>query len=383
MVDGPSPPSGLRRVVVIGAGLIGGSLALAIKRRRTDTRVVCLDLPHRLSAVRNAGVADEVGSALDLADHLPDCGLVVLATPVDIILNLLDEIGPRLTPGTIVTDVGSTKAEICRKARTALPDGVHFIGGHPIAGSERSGVEAADPLLFNERVYMLCPDQETPPEAMLAMLDIVEDLSAVPVTIEPEEHDRILAVVSHVPQLVAIALVHAALEDDGTHGLLDTIVGPGFLSLTRVAASDFEVWRSILDTNLRAIRGGLDRLEASLAAVRGSLGTAELGALWQSVSSRRRKMSVDTLPRPRKAELRQLVDRYDEQILKALGNRLNAVRKIGTIKQSAAMPVGDPDRERKLMTARLEWARALDVPEEAVEELFQVIMKHSRKMQDR
>jgi prephenate dehydrogenase len=258
---------------------------------------------------------------------------------------------------------------------------VHFVGGHPIAGLETSGVEAADPLLFNERVYMLCPDQETPPEALLAVLDIVDDLSAVPVTIEPEEHDRILAVVSHVPQLLAIALVHAALEDDGTHGLLDTIAGPGFLGLTRVAASDFEVWRSILETNLPAIRRGLDRLEASLAAVRSSLGSEELGALWQTVSSRRRKMSVDTLPRPRKPELRQLVDRYDEQILKALGNRLKVVRKIGAIKQSAEMPVGDPDRERNLMRTRLEWARALDVPEEVAEELFQVIVKHGRKAQ--
>ena len=383
MSDGPSDGSGTGRIAVIGAGLVGASLALAIKRRRHTAHVTCLDLPHRLGAICDAGVCDAACSTLDAPSVLPECGLVVLAAPVQAILTLLPEIAPHLAPGTIVTDVGSTKVEICRKAREVLPETVHFVGGHPIAGAETSGVDAADPLLFKGRVYMLCPEQTTPPEVMLALIDWVEDLMALPVTIEAEEHDRILSIVSHVPQLVAIALVHAALADDATHGLLDTIAGRGFLDLTRVAASDFEVWRGILATNMPAIRAGLDRLEKSVGEVRGALESGELALLWQRVSGRRRRMSVDSVPRPRKPELRALVDRCDEQILKSLGNRLRVVHQIGEIKKTHDMPVLDPDRERKAVQARLEWARALDVPADLVTELFQVIMKYSRMAQDR
>lgn len=368
-------------VSVIGGGLIGGSLALALKRRRPDARIVLLDRPQRLPAIRDAGIGDHVGTIQEAARYLPESSLVVLATPVEVILTLLSEIAPHLRPGTLVTDVGSTKSRIVQTAQTVLPEQVNFIGGHPIAGAERSGIEAADPLLFNERIYLLCPSPSTPPEALLTLIDVVEDLLAVPVTIEPEEHDRILAAISHLPQLLAIALMRTALDMDKTHGLLETLAGSGFLDLTRIAASDYNVWGAILNTNEKGLAVAFDHFQQSLETVQQAFGEGDLGDMWSEVAQRRRKMSLNGLPRPRQPDLRKLIDRYDEQILKALGNRMRIVKRIGRLKVDQTAPVHDPDRERRLLAKRREWARALDLPPELVEALFENIMQASKKIQ--
>lgn len=370
-----------KRITVIGCGLIGGSICLALKRKRPELQIVALDLPERIAAISEAGVADIVGTLDQAEKYLPQSSLVILATPVEKILELLTQIGPLLAPGTIVTDVGSTKALIVNEAKKHLPEQVSFIGGHPIAGMEHSGVEAADPLLFKGKVFMLCPSTDTPSKDLLYLIDLAEDLFAIPVTIEAEEHDRFMAMISHVPQLMAVALVDAALKDDSTHGLLDMIVGRGFLDITRIAASDFAVWKGILGSNKAAIESALDRLEGSLDELRHNLGEHGLEAMWQKVSARRRKMSLENLPRLRQPELRKLIDRYDEQLLKALGNRLRVAKKIGQLKADQRAPVHDPDRERRLIAERLKWAEALGLDPDLVKTLFESIMENSRRVQ--
>jgi prephenate dehydrogenase len=346
-----------KTLTVIGCGLIGGSICLALKRTRRHWRIIGLDLEERIPAVEEAGVCDEVHPIQDASNYLPASTIVILATPVEILLSQLEMIIPHLRQGTIVTDVGSTKMRIMERARELVPQGVFFIGGHPVAGSEKSGVEAADPLLFSERVYAICPHPDTPPEALLQVIDVVEDLLALPVTIEAEEHDRIMATISHVPQLVAMALMHAALEEDATHGLLDMVAGPGFLDLTRIAASAFQNWRGILETNREAIQ--------------------------HSLSRRRRRMGLESLPRMRKPDLRSLIDRYDKQIMGAVGNRMQLVSKMGTLKHHQDHAVRDPEREQRLLAQREEWGRALDLPPTLTQELFSVILKHSVQAQRR
>jgi prephenate dehydrogenase len=369
------------KITIIGCGLIGGSIALALKRRRPDLAVACLDLADRLPSMREAGIAEEVGTLDDLAAHVPDSSIVILSTPVQVTLETLARIRPFLRAGTIVTDVGSTKKRIMTEAHGLMPSGIHFIGGHPMAGSERSGVEAADPLLFSERVYVLCPYQDTPPEALLSLMDLVESLPALPVTIDPEEHDRIMAMVSHLPQLISVALMHAAQAADSTHTMLDTLAGRGFLDMTRLAASDYEVWSGILETNGDAIQETLDRFNRSLSMLREAIAKGEAALIWEQASKRRRTMGSDSRARLRKPDLRSLIDRYDKQILAMLGHRMQVVRKVGGLKATQSAPVRDPDRERRMLLQRGEWGKSLDLPPELIDELFAVILRHSHRIQ--
>jgi prephenate dehydrogenase len=186
---------------------------------------------------------------------------------VQYVPDTLSAIKPFLKENAIVTDAGSTKNKIMARAHDLMPPGAYFIGGHPMAGAERSGVEAADPLLFSDRVYALCPYRDTPPDVFLTLLELVESLGAVPVTIDPEEHDRILAMVSHLPHFIAVALMHAAMADDAEHGMLEKMAGRGFLDITRLAASNYLMWKGIMTTNAEAISEALECFNRSLAFI--------------------------------------------------------------------------------------------------------------------
>jgi len=369
------------KITIIGCGLIGGSMALALKRRRPEHTVACLDLPERIPAILEAGVADQVGTLEELSTHIPESSIVMLATPVQSVLTTIALLRPFLREHTIVTDVGSTKKRIMAEAQKLLPAGVHFIGGHPMAGSEQSGVEAADPLLFSDRVYVLCPYPDTPSEALLSLLDLVESLLALPITIDPEEHDRIMAMASHLPQLISVALMNAALAGDAEHAMLEKLAGRGFLDMTRLAASDYGMWEGILETNKEAVEQAVEQFGRSLSFLSGGISGNEIGIAWEQAGKRRRKMGPDSLARPRKHDLRSMIDRYDKQLLAALGHRIEMARKIGKLKMSQASPVVDPDRERRLMQQRREWGKSLSLPEELVDELFAVILKHSSRIQ--
>jgi prephenate dehydrogenase len=369
------------KITIIGCGLIGGSIALALKRRRPEYTVACLDLPERIPAIREAGVSDTVATLDEASSHVSESAIVLIATPVQSVLPTIAAVAPFLKEQTIVTDVGSTKKYIMEEAQKLLPPGVHFIGGHPMAGSERSGVEAAEALLFSDRVYVLCPYADTPPGALLQLLDLAESLLAQPITIDPEEHDRIMAIASHLPQLIAVALMHAALAGDASHGMLAKLAGRGFLDMTRLAASDYGIWEGILETNREAIRLAIEQFGQSLAIISKGISGRQLGIAWEEAARNRRKMGPDSLPRPRKHDLRSLIDRYDKQMLSALGHRIETARKIGKIKMSQAAPVVDPDRERRLLQQRKDWGKSLSLPEDLIEELFSVILKHSSRIQ--
>jgi prephenate dehydrogenase len=371
----------VEKITIVGCGLIGGSMALALKRRRPGLYITCLDVPERLPAIRDAGVADLAGTADDLETHVPESGIVILATPVQTILDTLGQLRPFLRENTIVTDVGSTKKRVMAEAHDLMPPGVHFIGGHPMAGSEHSGVEAADPLLFSDRVYVLCPYPDTPPDALLSLMDLAENLLALPITMDPEEHDRIMAMVSHMPQLISVALMHSALAGDAEHAMLDKLAGRGFLDMTRLSASGYGMWKGILETNSEAIKRAVRRFYESLALLSGDAPEGEVSLIWEQAGRRRRKLGPDSLARPRRHDLRGMIDRYDKQLLTALGHRTEMARKIGRLKRNQAAPVVDPDRERRLMRQRLEWGESLNLPRELVEELFAVILKHSSRIQ--
>lgn len=356
-------------------------MALALRRRRPELEIACIDLPERIPAIREAGITDQVGTIDNLQDHAPESAIIIVATPVQSVLETVRRLQPFLREGTIVTDVGSTKRKIMSQAGKMMPAGAHFIGGHPMAGSERSGVEAADPLLFSDRVYVLCPYPDTPPDALLTIMDLVENLLATPITIDPDEHDRIMAMVSHLPQLISVALMQSARAGDAEHGMLDKLAGRGFLDMTRLAASDYGIWKGILETNEEAIGQAVERFIQSLSELNEGMLEKKTALAWEKAGKHRRKMLPDSLLRPRKHDLRSMIDRYDKQILSALGHRIDVVRRIGKLKMNQAAPVVDPDRERRMLHQREEWGKSLGLPQELIQDLFAVIIKHSSRIQ--
>jgi len=368
------------RITVLGGGMIGGSICLGLRGARPRTEVVCLDLPQRLGAIAAAGVADVVAAVDRGGELVARSALVIVATPVGEVPQVLARIAPHLAAGTIVTDVGSTKDWIARRAAEVLGGGVWFVGGHPIAGSERSGVAAADPLIFVDRPWVLCPRPDTPVEALLVVTELIQDLQAIPVTLEPEEHDRLLAAISHAPQLLSTALMTAAERSVAGHGLLELLAGSGLLDMTRLAASDFRVWQSILATNEAAVREAMVGIRQSIDEVLAALDSGRLAPLWERAARRRREIGGDG--RPGAIELRDAIDGCDRRLLGALGERVRAVRAMGRLKREAGRPVRDEDRERQMLARRLEWGRALALPPALVEALFGEIVAHSRLVQE-
>jgi len=278
-VTAPSQPRrrlaqpAFRQGTLVGVGLIGGSLALALREAGTVGRVVGVERAECLDETRAAGVVDAVFPAEEIAQALSGSDLVVLAAPIGPLLETLGGIGPHLAPGALVTDVGSTKERVCRAAE-GLPESVHFVGGHPMAGSERRGVSCADPLLFQDAAWALCPTTRRVPDALLARLRaLIRSLGAHPIELEPVRHDRLAAAVSHVPYLVAAAMSNAVGRLGEVDPLAPRLAAGGFRDVTRTASSPYALWRDILATNVGAIghqlaafRRSLDRLEQALGS---------------------------------------------------------------------------------------------------------------------
>jgi prephenate dehydrogenase len=226
--------------------LIGGSLALALRRAIPDIQIAGVDKPEILKRALDLNIIDVAGPG--------PADLVVLATPVGDILRLLDELSPG---NALITDVGSTKVAICDKAQQR---GIPFIGGHPMAGMEHSGPEAADASLFEGAPFFLCSIPSTPPDAAEKMRNLINAIGAVPHAIAPKDHDRLVALISHLPQIISSALA----EQTSGHG---NMAGPGLRSMTRMAASPFHVWRDIFKTSgylPRELQAFIQRLQAIL-----------------------------------------------------------------------------------------------------------------------
>jgi prephenate dehydrogenase len=221
-----------QRVTIFGVGLIGGSLALALKRAFPEIRIAGVDKPEVLDRARRLKIIDAVTPG-EVVGH---DDLVVLATPVGEILKLLDQFTRN---HRLVVDVGSTKLTICRKAERL---GVPFIGGHPMAGLEQSGPEAASADLFREAPFFLCPVQSTPAGAVDEIQAMVRAIYAIPRVITPEEHDRLVARISHLPQILSTLLA----DQTAPH---KEFAGPGLRSMTRLAGSPFHIWRDIFKTS--------------------------------------------------------------------------------------------------------------------------------------
>lgn len=256
-----------RRVTVLGTGLIGGSIGLGLRAADPEAEVAGYDpdgaaAEAALRAGAVTSVAPDPVAAADGAD------LVVLAGPVDATGPLVDALAGNVGEGAVVTDVGSAKAAVVAAGEKAF--GRSFVGGHPMAGSERHGVDAATADLFRDAWWILTPTRATSPEAYARVADLVARLGAKPVAVSPGRHDSLVARLSHIPQLTASALVDLAAGAGDREALLGLAAG-GFRDVTRIAASNPDLWVTILRSNKPSILDALGTLNRKLTAVAGSI----------------------------------------------------------------------------------------------------------------
>lgn len=250
---------------IIGLGLMGGSLGMALGRHGVVEERWGYD--HREDVMEEARNRDAVDRTGELPAALEAADLVVLALPVRQASEMIRQIAPLLKSGTMVTDLGSTKKTILDAMSRWLPRGIVAVGGHPMTGSEKAGIRAADPLLLENAVYLLTPAAGTSRQAVATMEKMVRAIKAYPVVLEAEEHDQLVALVSHLPHLLAVALVNTVRHAEGEQELIRVMAGGGFRDTTRIALGDTSVWYDIFSTNSHHLKESLQRFQEELKAL--------------------------------------------------------------------------------------------------------------------
>jgi prephenate dehydrogenase len=263
------------RVGLLGAGLMGGSFGLAVRKHAPSARVTGWDREAVLARAMERGAIQE--SAPSLAAAVRDADLVYVALPVGATLELLPQIAQHARADALVTDACSVKQPVCRAAASCFAGGrARFLGGHPLTGREQGGIENATAELFvGTRYALIAGPQETDPR-VLQFTALVECLGARPAWLEAETHDWAVAIISHLPQLAAVALAAVAREETDETGLPLELAGPGLRDSLRLAGSRYESWRDICMTNAENIGPALDRLIQALDHLRANLKTREL-----------------------------------------------------------------------------------------------------------
>jgi prephenate dehydrogenase len=258
------------KVTIVGCGLIGASFALALRRSGACRRIAGWD--SSASVLREAltqGVIDETDRAF-AENETCVSDLIFLAMPVREIVSFLQRCGPQIRQGTVITDAGSTKVQVCRAAREHLRSGQQFVGGHPVAGSHLAGLAHARAELFENMPYVLIEDGTGENGALQAIKAALEEIGAQVKLMTAIEHDRAMALVSHLPQLLSSALEATVREQSDAHTLRET-AGAGYRDMTRLAASSWTIWREIFATNAAPLADALDVLMIKLADVRDEL----------------------------------------------------------------------------------------------------------------
>jgi prephenate dehydrogenase len=267
-----------KQVTIIGTGLIGGSLGLALKKRRLAGRIIGCDRAPVLERAQDCGAIDS--GSTNPADAVRGSDLVVLATPVIPILDLVARLGPALPPKTLVTDVGSTKAEIVKRAAKSFGRnaGQRFLAGHPMAGKEHAGVEFADADLFEGAAWFFTPLPGQNVHAGLCgeFVHCAEKMGAKIAVVDPAEHDRICAWISHLPQMISTVLAATLVDEFGPDAPVLDIGGRALREMTRISGSPYSMWRDIAITNKKNLADALHKLEQRLAHIRENLDSKQL-----------------------------------------------------------------------------------------------------------
>lgn len=266
-------------IAFIGLGLIGGSIARGIKREKPDTKIMAyMRTRSKLEKAKAEGIVDTVLDGID--ETLSACDLIFLCTPVEYNAAYLSAIRPYLKPGAIVTDVGSTKTDIHEEvSRLGMEE--CFVGGHPMAGSEKTGYENSTDHLLENAYYIITPTVHTAEEKVQSLVDIAEMIGAIPLVLDYRHHDFITAAISHLPHIIASSLVNLVKDSDGEEGLMKRLAAGGFKDITRIASSSPEMWEQICMTNRDNLAVILERYIDSLNATLNKIKCADNHYLYE------------------------------------------------------------------------------------------------------
>lgn len=269
----------IRRIAIVGAGLMGTSFGMAAGKALPDALIIAYDRPQAAEKLRARGLRWEITD--DLVRVVREAELVYVALPVSATIQLLPEIAVHCRADALVTDAGSTKAQICDAAKRCFGSGeraAKFLGGHPIAGKELSGAGHADAGIFHGAKYALIGDasEESRDLRVARFVELLGRMGAEPVWIDAETHDWALAVVSHMPQLVSIALARVIADETDETGLPASLAGNGLRDMLRIAGSSYEMWRDICLTNADNLARSLDRTAQAIDFLRTHLKSWEL-----------------------------------------------------------------------------------------------------------
>ncbi|NLL14475.1 MAG: prephenate dehydrogenase/arogenate dehydrogenase family protein [Fibrobacter sp.] len=259
-------------ITIYSVGLLGGSLGLALKNSGFTGKIVGLSSDKNIKTALELGCIDEGYPYRELEKVIVNTDLLILCSPINAIIRTIENLSKiKLPEGLIVTDVGSTKHQIMTTAKN-LPSHVQFIGGHPMAGSEKSGPDASDPYLFQNAIYVLTPANGNPSEKEHSLADFLEKyLGCRTLFLAPDTHDKIAATVSHVPHLLAVALVCLAQKMEASIPGTLTLAAGGFRDMTRIASAPYDMWHDILVTNKTAVQNILDSYIDTLQQIKESL----------------------------------------------------------------------------------------------------------------
>jgi prephenate dehydrogenase len=255
------------RMAVVGVGLIGGSLAKAVREKRLVHEVLGIGRSEeRLESARTLGIIDRYATRMD--ETVGEADLAVVAGPVGVIVDLIREMIPFLKKGTIITDVGSVKKKIVEEVETFMPDSLYFVGGHPIAGTENSGFEASFSTLFEGRKCIITPVSTTNSRALERVKELWTRVGSTVACMDGEEHDKIFAAISHLPHIVAYSMVNSLLKVEGFEKNIFSFSAGGFKDFTRIAASHPVMWRDIALMNRDKLLSAIELFQEYLEGLK-------------------------------------------------------------------------------------------------------------------
>ncbi len=280
----------LQRIAVVGLGLLGGSLVQSLKRALPQRKIIGVDYPHVLAQARD--FLDEQYAPTDLSHALANADLIFLATPINAIIDMLPLVANAVKRGAIITDVGSTKFEIVEKAKSCFGEERFFIGGHPMTGLEKGGWENAQPNLFDAATYVLTPMAHCPVAPRTALQGLLQTIGARVLLLEAEEHDHVAAEVSHLPQLLAVALTNFIAREGIAQAPRMQMAAGGFRDMTRIAASPYNIWCDILQTNHKNVREALREFTLALQELDQNLEEKKLEGDFQRAHAVRQQLAL-------------------------------------------------------------------------------------------
>lgn len=277
------------QISIIGVGFMGGSLALAFKKYGMSKKIIGVSREETIEKALKLKIIDSGFPYEKIDKGVDGSSLIILSSPINVIIEHIKILSKMVNSDTIITDIGSTKEKIMETAQEEFRDNVYFVGGHPMAGSEKSGVDTADPSIFINKAYALIPGRNTPRLVMDKLRNVIITIGSIPVILTSKVHDEIVAAVSHLPQMLSVALMNAVGSFDNDSGGYFNLSGGGFYDMTRIASSQFKIWEDICETNQNNIKKAISIYIEKLEEIKELIGNEKLKSEFEK-SNRFRKI---------------------------------------------------------------------------------------------